>query len=133
MKLTFRRKLFLPLCLSWLCLLAVMSFNLLHTRTMRLDERKAQLVAVSDVAVSVAKEYGDLSSMGKLPLDEAKKQALARIKALRYGASGYFTVLDSQTVLMHPIKPELIGTAVSAFKDPKGTQVYMDALQRDQK
>ena len=129
MKLTFRHKLFLPLCLSWLCLLAVMSYNVFHTRTMRLDERKAQLIAVSDMAVSIAKEYGELSSSGKLAVEEAKKQALARIKALRYGTSGYFTVIDSQAVLMHPIKSELIGTAVAAFKDPNGTQVYMDALK----
>jgi methyl-accepting chemotaxis protein len=132
MKLTFRHKLFLPLCLSWLCLLAVISYNVFHTRTMRLDERKAQLIAVSDMAVSIAKDYSELSSSGKLAVDEAKKQALARIKALRYGTSGYFTVIDSQFVLMHPIKSELIGTAVAAFKDPNGTQVYVDALKATQ-
>jgi methyl-accepting chemotaxis protein len=132
MNLTFRQKLFLPLCLSWLCLLAVMSYNVFHTRTMRLDERKAQLIAVSDMAVSIAKEYGELSASGKLAVDEAKKQALARIKALRYGTSGYFTAIDSQSVLMHPIKSELIGTAVAAFKDPNGTQVYLDALKATQ-
>src|SRR6476469_10818260 len=71
MKLTFRHKLFLPLCLSWLCLLAVMSYNVFHTRTMRLDERKAQLIAVSDMAGSIAKEYGELSSSGKLALEDA--------------------------------------------------------------
>ena len=129
MKLTFRHKLFLPLCLSWLCLLAIMSFNIFHTRTMRLDEPKAQLTAVSDMAVSIAKEYGELASSGKIAVDDAKKQALARIKAVRYGTSGYFTVIDSQTVLMHPIKNELIGTAVAAFKDPNGTAVYLDALK----
>ena len=132
MKLTFRQKLFLPLCLSWLCLLAVMSVNIFQTRTMRLDERKAQLIAVSDMAVSITKEYGELATSGKIAIDDAKKQALARIKALRYGTSGYFTVIDSQTVLMHPIKNELIGTAVAAFKDPNGTAVYLDALKATQ-
>ena len=132
MKLTFRQKLFLPLCLSWLCLLAVMSVNIFQTRTMRLDERKAQLIAVSDMAVSITKEYGELATSGKIAIDDAKKQALARIKALRYGTSGYFTVIDTQTVLMHPIKNELIGTAVAAFKDPNGTAVYLDALKATQ-
>jgi methyl-accepting chemotaxis protein len=129
MRITFRQKLFLPLCLSWFCLLAVISYNLVQTRTIRLDERKAQLAAVSDMAVALSKEYGELAASGKLPLEDAKKQALARIKALRFGANGYFTVLDPQVVLMHPIKAELIGTSVTALKDPNGTQVYVDALQ----
>ena len=108
--------------------MAVVAQDVYSQRSLRSSEREAQLVAVSDMAVSIAKEYDQLATSGTMPLDEAKRQALARIKALRYGTSGYFTVLDSQKVLMHPIKPELIGTDVAAFKDPNGTQVYMDAL-----
>ncbi|HTH44439.1 MAG TPA: cache domain-containing protein, partial [Oxalicibacterium sp.] len=129
MKLTFRRKLFLPLIISWVCLLVVVTFNVNATRSLRMEERKTQLRDVSDVALSIAKEYGELAVSGAMPEAEAKKQALLRIKALRYGSSGYFTVLDSHTVLMHPFKPELVGTDVAAFKDPNGTAVYLDALK----
>lgn len=106
-----------------------MGFNALHTKSVRLEERKAQLKISSDLAVSVAKEYGDLASSGQMPEADAKREALARIKSLRYGESGYFTVLDSHHVLMHPFKPELVGSDVAAFKDPNGTQVYVDALR----
>jgi methyl-accepting chemotaxis protein len=34
--------------------------------------------------------------------EEAKRQALARIKALRFGATGFLVVFDGDTVLMHP-------------------------------
>jgi methyl-accepting chemotaxis protein len=129
MKLTFRTKLFLPLAISWVCLLSVMTFNVLQNRTLRMEERKVQLSNAGDIARSVAKEFGDLAGSGAMPEADAKKQALARIKALRFGKSGYFTVLDSHTVLMHPIKPELIGTNVADFKDPQGTMVYIDALR----
>ncbi|MGZ5179173.1 MAG: methyl-accepting chemotaxis protein [Ramlibacter sp.] len=129
MSLSFRHKLVLPLLLSWLCLLAVVGYNVLHTRSVRLEERKAQLMAVSDMAVSVAKDFDGQVAAGTLSLDEAKKQALARIKALRYGASGDFTLLDSRVVLRHPIKQDLVGTDVAAFKDPNGTAVYLDALK----
>jgi methyl-accepting chemotaxis protein len=81
------------------------------------------------MALSVANEYGTQVASGAMPEAEAKKQALSRIKALRYGKSGYFTVLDSHTVLVHPFKPELVGTSVSDFKDPQGTTVYIDALK----
>ncbi|WP_427913641.1 methyl-accepting chemotaxis protein [Ramlibacter sp. MMS24-I3-19] len=129
MQLSFRTKLVLPLVLSWLCLLAVMAQTIHQQRSLRMSERQAQLVAVTDMAMSIAKEYDGLATAGKLPLDEAKTQALARIQALRYGSSGYFTMLDARRVLMHPFKPELVGTDVAAFKDPDGAQVYVDALK----
>lgn len=128
MKLTFRRKLFLPLVISWICLMAVMTVNLMATKSLRLDERKAQLSNAGDMALSIAKEYGALAASGAMPEAEAKKQALARIKSLRYGEAGYFTIIDSQAVLMHPMKPALVGTAPAAMKDPNGVPVYLDAL-----
>jgi methyl-accepting chemotaxis protein len=80
------------------------------------------------MALSIAKDYGELARSGAMPQDEAKKQALARIKSLRFGDAGYFTVLDPHAVLMHPLKPALVGTVPAAMKDPLGTQLYTDAL-----
>jgi methyl-accepting chemotaxis protein len=128
MKLSFRTKLFLPLTISWICLMVVMIFNLTHTRSLRLEERKAQLRNAGDMALSITKEYGELAQSGAMSADEAKKQALARVKSLRFGEAGYFTVLDPHAVLMHPIKPALVGTDPGAMKDTEGTQLYLDAL-----
>ncbi len=128
MKLTFRTKLFLQLAISLVCLLLIMTFNVVQNRTLRFEERKVQLSNATDMALSIAKEYGDQATSGAMPEAEAKKQALSRIKALRFGASGYFTVINSHVVLMHPIKPAIIGTNVSDMKDPEGTLVYIDAL-----
>src|SRR5207244_4149828 len=94
MTLSFRQKLFLPLFLSWICLLAVFGINVLHNRDIRLEERKTQLANAADMAASIAKEYGALAANGKLAEDQARQQALARIKALRYGESGYLMVFD---------------------------------------
>ena len=97
-----------------------------HTTT---RERKNQLMKVSDLAYSIAKEYEALASSGAMPIDQAKKEALARLKDFRYGDKGYFTVTDLHpTVLMHPIKPELIGQDVSEFKDPNGVKLYMEGI-----
>jgi len=128
MKLSFRTKLFLPLIVSWICLLAVMTFSLVQQRSLRLEERKVQLHDAGDMAQSVAKHYAALVTSGALTDADAKKQALAQIKSLRYGANGYLTVLGATSVLMHPYKPELIGTDPAAFKDPDGTRVYADAM-----
>lgn len=132
MKLTFRTKLFLPLIISWLCLLTVISFNVMRDRSLRMDERKTQIANAGDMALSLAKEFGALAAAGVLPEVEAKKQALGRIKALRYGESGYMIVINDQQVLMHPIKAELIGSPVDKMKDPEGRYVYLEALKSAQ-
>nr|WP_198117518.1 methyl-accepting chemotaxis protein [Massilia rhizosphaerae] len=128
MKITFRQKLFLPLLLSLTCLLAVFAVNALQSRTLRLEERKIQLSNEGEIAVSIAKDYAALAANGTLTLDEAKKQAIERVRALRYGASGYFTIYDNKTVLMHPIIPKLIGTSIGTVVDPEGHNPYFDGM-----
>lgn len=128
MKLTFRQKLILPLLMSWLCLLAVVGYNLLHTRSMRLEERMTQLASVSGIVASIAKDYDSQVASGKLPLERAQHDALDRIRALRYGSSGYFSVFDAHTMLMH-IKPELTGKDVASFKDADGHSICLEAIE----
>jgi methyl-accepting chemotaxis protein len=129
MKISFRQKLFLPLLLSWICLLGVFVVNALHTRALRFDERKVQLANAGDMAASVAREYEALAASGAMPLDEAKRHTLARIAALRFGTSGYLVVFDSDKMLMHPIKKELAGTPLTRILDAKGREVSVDAIR----
>jgi methyl-accepting chemotaxis protein len=129
MTLTFRQKLFLPLILSWICLLAVSAIDIVNIRDTRLEERKTQVANAGDMADSIFKEYAALAGSGALSLDEAKKQALARIRALRYGKTGYLTVFDADKVLMHPMKPELVGTRTADMRDSNGRQLYVEAIQ----
>jgi methyl-accepting chemotaxis protein len=132
MTLSFRQKLFLPLLLSLLCLLAVFVIDSLHNRQVRLEERETQLSNAGQMAASIAREYGALAASHVLTDEEAKKQALARIKALRYGETGYLVVFDGEQVLMHPIKADLVGSKISATRDPEGRQVYLDAIAATQ-
>ena len=130
MKLTFRSKLYLPLVISWLCLLGITAVHVFQSKSQRLEERQIALKFATDVGMSTVKEFAELATSGALPLEEAQKQALARIKAMRYGADGYYTVIDSTAkVVMHPIKTELIGTDGSGFKDANGFHLYQYVAQ----
>jgi methyl-accepting chemotaxis protein len=129
MKLKFRTKLFLPLFISWLCLFGVVVSNVMHSKELRLEEKRSALADVSMMAMSVVQEYAKMASDGVLPEADAKKQALARVKALRFGngTDGYFSVLTSQPMmLMHPFKPEMSGQDMSKFKDANGYYLYND-------
>jgi methyl-accepting chemotaxis protein len=119
MKITFGQRLFLPLLLSWICLLAVFAVSALQERSLRLAERKTQLANAGEMAASIASDYGTLVERGAMNEGEAKRQALARIKALRFGASGFMVVFDGNTVLMHPVKPELVGSAAGRRRVPQ--------------
>lgn len=107
----------------------VFSINAFHSRTLRLEERKIQLINAAELVDSIIKEHAVLASSGTMPPESARAQALARIKVLRFGENGYFLVFDEHKVLMHPIKTELVGKPLNATQDVEGRQVYLDAIQ----
>lgn len=68
---------------------------------------------------------------------DAKTQALAILRTLRYGNGGYFAIIDSHaTVVMHPIHPQMEHTDASNYRDPNGVYVFkavVDVIQREGK
>jgi len=63
-----------------------------------------------------------------------KKRALADIKALRYGDSGYFWINDmNYTMIMHPIKKEYDGQVFINKKMVPFVQLGVDALRSTKK
>ena len=128
--LSLRKKLMLPLVLSWACLLAITLWNVWQMREQRLEDRKVALEQVTDVANSVVAEYEALARAGKLSSEDAQKQAIDRVRAIRFGADGYFTIMRSDmVVLMHPIKSELNGKFMGDMKDPNGVYLFRDIAQ----
>ncbi|EJN08621.1 methyl-accepting chemotaxis protein [Herbaspirillum sp. YR522] len=126
-QLSFNKKLWLPLVLSLIALLAVSLFAAFMARDIRIEERRADLTNIGQTALSVVKGYGALADSGTLSREEAQKRAIAAVKSIRYGTDGYFSVSTSgQVIVMHPIKPELDGKDLSNFKDPAGTLLFVE-------
>src|ERR1700739_4724743 len=129
MKLSFVQKLWLPLILSLLCLAGISIYNAYQTREMRLEERKADLIHASEIALSVVKSSGEDAAAGTMPLAEAQKRAMDRIRNMRYGEDGYFVIVNSQPrVLMHPTNADLNGKDVGDYKDPNGAYIFRDIV-----
>lgn len=126
-RLTLNQKLWVPLLLCWVALLIVTVVNAFDARNAQLDARRLDLADVTDMAVSIVADYAKQADAGKLSVDDAKAQAIARIDAQRYGATGYITIVRSDSVLIdHPISPKLNGKDMSAFRDAKGGALYHD-------
>ncbi|HEY1998666.1 methyl-accepting chemotaxis protein [Paraburkholderia sp.] len=129
MKLSFVQKLWLPLILSLVCLVGISIYNAYQTRETRLEERKTNLKHVTEIALTVAKGFGDQAAAGTMPVAEAQKRAMDSIRNMRYGADGYFQIVNSHpTVLMHATRPAWSGKDVSDYKDPNGVFVFREML-----
>ncbi|MGS0896682.1 methyl-accepting chemotaxis protein [Burkholderia stagnalis] len=128
-RMSLNRKLWLALALVWIGLLGVGAWSAYETRATMLAERKAGIANLVDSAAGVVKAYQALARDGKLPEDDAKREALARLAAMRYGDSGYVFVMDSKpVVLMHPTLPKLVGTQVGDYLDPDGKPLFVTIL-----
>ncbi|WP_413457247.1 methyl-accepting chemotaxis protein [Herbaspirillum huttiense] len=126
-QLSFSKKLWLPLGLSLVALLAISVFSAFMVRDVRLEERKNDLTNIGQTALSMVKAYGALAESGALTKEEAQKRAKAAMKSLRYGTDGYFSISTSgQIIVMHPIKPELDGKDLTNFKDPAGKNLFVE-------
>ncbi|CAB3726750.1 methyl-accepting chemotaxis protein [Paraburkholderia rhynchosiae] len=125
-RLNFTQKLWLPLVVSLLALLAVSVSAAWLARETRIEERKHDLVNVGHVGLSIVKEYAALAQSGALSEADARKQALERLREVRYGEDGYFLVLDSKPrMIMHAMKPASNGKDLAGTADADGRHHYV--------
>ncbi|MCB5162284.1 methyl-accepting chemotaxis protein [Marinomonas algarum] len=84
-----------------------------------LDARQQQVKEQVDNAYSLVNHYGQQAQY--IGEEKAKKSALEAIAALRFGDNGYFWINDMQaTLLMHPLKPSIIGKNMAKTTDAEG-------------
>lgn len=111
---TLNTKLWLALGLMWISLLILCGWGAVQTRETMLVERKSALKNEVETAISVIKKYADAADKGTLEKVDAQRDALAQVRAMRFGEDGYLTITDTRdNMLMHPIKPELEGNSQS--------------------
>jgi methyl-accepting chemotaxis protein len=129
-RLSFMQKLWLPLIISLIALLLVSIFGAYQSRQTRIEERKNDLVNVANVGMSIVKEYAALARQGVMSPADAQRQALDRLRGIRYADDGYLLVIDSKPVMvMHPIKPALVGRNMADNADADGQHHYVSFVQ----
>ncbi|MSN24611.1 MAG: HAMP domain-containing protein [Geobacter sp.] len=110
-----------------LLVLGVTFYVLPYMEKSLMDEKIAATKGVVDTAASLIESHLQDAKDGKIKLEEAKARALENIKDMRYHGNEYFWVNDLQPViLMHGVKPELVGKNASDIKDPKGKQIFVE-------
>ena len=118
-------KLVLMVGIFAVALVAVGAVSLSTLYSSMLEDRKNKTRNVVEIAHSLVNSYYDRFKAGELSEDEAKKQALAAVEALRYDGKEYFWINDhTPAVLMHPIAKKLVGKDVSGLKDKNGKLLF---------
>ncbi|MRX07755.1 hypothetical protein GJ697_07925 [Pseudoduganella sp. FT25W] len=125
--LSFSQKLWIPSVLALLCMAGLSAYGAWEQRALRIDERRADLSNIVDAAMSIVEDYSDMASKGQLTPEQARTQALQRLKNFRYGKDGYMTVTDSRAVVvMHPFLQQMTGKNLSDYKDGNGVHVFQE-------
>jgi methyl-accepting chemotaxis protein len=107
--------------------LAMLQINTLATSLKA--QRQIELSHLGQLAVDVAQEEYDAAKRDNTSDETAKARAAARIAKMRYGNGDYFWINNLSQMIMHPIKPELMGQDVKGIKDPTGKAVFFDAAE----
>jgi methyl-accepting chemotaxis protein len=108
-------------------ILAVLFYVLPYQEKRLMEEKMSATKGVVDVAFAVLQSNLADVKQGKRTLEQAQADALKEIKELRYHGNEYFWVNDLDTkVLMHPLKPEIIGKTQTENKDANGKKIYLE-------
>ena len=99
---SLRQKLWAPLVVCWLALLALTLFNAFEARTKAYDARRQALSDVIQMADALIAGIKADVQAGKLTDDAGKAEALARVGALRYSnGAGYVTIVGTDSVVLN--------------------------------
>lgn len=129
-RLSIRSKLVILTGLGLVALLTLSMWMLWGQYQQSMDQRKAQVRHAVETAAGVLDWAYAQEKSGALGREQAQTLARQSIATMRYRGQEYFWINDLQgTMVMHPIKPELVGRGADAVRDPNGFLILAEAAK----
>ncbi|SDP15379.1 methyl-accepting chemotaxis protein [Afipia sp. GAS231] len=129
-KLTVGRKIYALISLSFVGLLGIAVLDSRELASSLNQQKQIELKHLGELALGIVKEEHAAAQKGEIAPADAQKRAMARLAALRYGSNDYFWINDMlPRMVMHPIKPEMVGNDLSNYKDPNGKFLFVDFVE----
>ncbi len=120
-------RLWIMFTVATFALLMTSGIALLNLRHSMIKDREIKVRNLVEVAYGVVNHFGEQFSSGKMTEENARKEAMNALRAMRYDKDEYFWINDlNYRMIMHPVKPELNGKDMSDFKDPAGTPMFKE-------
>src|SRR4051794_20149157 len=116
LNLTVGRKIYAIIALSFVGFLGVTYYDTVERSRGLQNQKQQQLQYLTELALGIVKESHAAAQAGRMTAEQAQKDAMTRIAAMRYGHDDYFWINDMRLrMVMHPMKPEMNGTDISQF------------------
>lgn len=127
------RRIWVMLLLSLVATLLMFVFALRNMDSVLVQEKEARLNALTDIAISIIKDYQNKAQSGELSEAEAKTKALAALDSLRYSGKEYYFTIDRQGMMIqHPFAKKLVDTSVLGMADPNGVKLFAEMIRLTQ-
>lgn len=127
--LKIKRRLQLNVFIVFVSFTIVIFLTLNAFKTSLLQQKYHKTQNIVEVAHNIIEYNFSRIASENISTEQAQKSAMDTIRALRYDGDSYYWINDySATMIMHPIKPALVGKNLSGFKDPNGTQLFQEMV-----
>jgi methyl-accepting chemotaxis protein len=94
------------------------------------ESKKNSIKNLVESTYSITQDFESRVVKGEMTMEEAQKNALQRIKGMRYDDNNYFWVNDMvPKMIIHPLKPELDGKDITDNRDPNGKQLFVEMVK----
>lgn len=94
-----------------------------------MDQKRLMIRELTESAWNLLARFEADERAGLMTGDEARAAAIAQVRNLHYGGENkdYFFIIDERPhMVVHPWRPDLEGTDLSAFSDPEGTLLFVE-------
>ena len=125
------KRLFSVSILAFLGIVAVATMVSLELKSSLYEQRRAALKDHVEGVLGVIKHHHGLFQDGKLDEAEAKRMAMSVVSSMRYDdGRGYFWINDMHPkLLMHPLKPAIVGKDMRDSTDAGGKHHWREFVQ----
>ena len=97
-----------------------------------MDQKRLMIRELTESAWNVLSRFEAEERAGSLTREAAQAAAVAQVRNLHYGqeSKDYFFIIDgTPRMVVHPYRPDLEGTDLSAFGDPEGKLLFVEMVR----
>jgi signal-transduction protein with cAMP-binding, CBS, and nucleotidyltransferase domain/PAS domain-containing protein len=119
-----------------LFVLLIFRFIIPYFEQNMLNQKKEMIREMVSSSVSIADTFRRQALAGEMSEAAAQAAAILQIQNIRYGTGNkdYCWITDLQPrMIRHPYRPDLNGTDLSGFRDPKGKRLFVEMVQAIEK